>query len=128
MTLWCVCDAASGDALGVYYAGEPAKALDALAQDRGFPNFAAWASTGSVNEAQFAVAWADMALHFRGKSMFGSNYEGWRWYDDEKNEALLVASGQPEQYEVLEAACGPQRYRTIEQCALAALQVPASAM
>jgi len=113
MTMWCVCDAASGDALGVYFAGEPTKALDALAQDRGYPNFEAWVAARSVNEARFAVCDANEALHVRHRALHGSNYGGWSWYDESNQDV--------QHYDVPPDVCSPP-FRTIEAAAFAALQ------
>lgn len=111
----------AGQVLGVYRADDNAAALDALAQDHDYADFAAWASSDGIDAGQFDVIDAEQALTAKGRKLYGPTHQGFVWYDVADNKRRLDEAGEAGRYKPHAEACSPP-YRTEAEAALHALQ------
>ena len=116
----CVRDQ-QGKLLGVYREESDGAALDELARDYGFADFAAWRAAEGVEAWQFVVDDATRMVREHGRKLFGPTYRGYAWFDVAANEAKLAAEGRAGDYDPHPYACSAF-YLTAAEATMHALQ------
>lgn len=111
----------TGEVMGVYRVGTDACALDELARDYKFTDFAAWEAAEGVAAGLYVVSDAEEALEARGRKLFGPTFEGFAWYDVAESAAMLAADDLSSIYAPATKACSPF-YRTMAEATLHGLR------